>query len=155
MTLKVHLALYQQLCLWGIFYALWDNTYFGKHHSWPQYCSWPCPSLYDHSEPSSAGYFQQDVSLNSNNHININDFTSAQTASPDTRSQSNRDFCDKVERNRKSQQTCRNWLMLFCQYRPKCKMLSVPCWTYAKRNQGCSEDKWVYVIYHPGRKQHN
>ncbi len=26
----------------------------------PEYCCWPCPSLYDYSVPSSDGYFQQD-----------------------------------------------------------------------------------------------
>ncbi len=31
-----------------------------KRHSLPEYCSWPCPSLYDYSVPSSDGYFQQD-----------------------------------------------------------------------------------------------
>ncbi len=30
-----------------------------KHHSLPEYCCWPCPSLYDYST-SSDGYFQQD-----------------------------------------------------------------------------------------------
>ncbi len=31
-----------------------------KHHSLPEYCCWPCPSLYDYSVTSSYGYFQQD-----------------------------------------------------------------------------------------------
>ncbi len=31
-----------------------------KRHSLPEYCCWPCPSLYDYSIPSSDGYFQQD-----------------------------------------------------------------------------------------------
>ncbi len=31
-----------------------------KCHSLPEYCCWPCPSLYDYSVPSSDGYFQQD-----------------------------------------------------------------------------------------------
>ncbi len=31
-----------------------------KHHSLPEYCCWPCPSLYDYSVPSSDDYFQQD-----------------------------------------------------------------------------------------------
>ncbi len=31
-----------------------------KHHSLPEYCCWPCPSLYDYSVPISDGYFQQD-----------------------------------------------------------------------------------------------
>ncbi len=30
-----------------------------KRHSLPEYCCWPCPSLYDYST-SSDGYFQQD-----------------------------------------------------------------------------------------------
>ncbi len=29
-----------------------------KHHSLPEYCWWPCPSLYDYSVSSSDGYFQ-------------------------------------------------------------------------------------------------
>ncbi len=31
-----------------------------KRHSLPEYCCWPCPSLYDYSVPSSDDYFQQD-----------------------------------------------------------------------------------------------
>ncbi len=31
-----------------------------KRHSLPEYCCWPCPSLYYYSVPSSDGYFQQD-----------------------------------------------------------------------------------------------
>ncbi len=31
-----------------------------KRQSLPEYCCWPCPSLYDYSIPSSDGYFQQD-----------------------------------------------------------------------------------------------
>ncbi len=31
-----------------------------KRHSLPEYCCWPCPSLYNYSYPSSDGYFQQD-----------------------------------------------------------------------------------------------
>ncbi len=31
-----------------------------KRHSLPEYCCWPCPSLYDYSVPSSDGYFQKD-----------------------------------------------------------------------------------------------
>ncbi len=31
-----------------------------KHHSLPEYCCWPCPSLYDYSVPIFYGYFQQD-----------------------------------------------------------------------------------------------
>ncbi len=31
-----------------------------KRHNLPEYCCWPCPSLYDYSVPSSDGYFQQD-----------------------------------------------------------------------------------------------
>ncbi len=31
-----------------------------KCHSLPEYCCWPCPSLYDYSVPSSDGYFQLD-----------------------------------------------------------------------------------------------
>ena len=30
------------------------------HHSLSEYCCWPCPSLFDHSRPSSDDYFQQD-----------------------------------------------------------------------------------------------
>ncbi len=47
--------------VWGIFF--WHT--FGslvpieQHHSLPEYCCWPCPSLYDYSVPSSDGYFQQ------------------------------------------------------------------------------------------------
>ncbi len=31
-----------------------------KRHRLSEYCSWPCPSLYDYSVPSSDVYFQQD-----------------------------------------------------------------------------------------------
>ncbi len=31
-----------------------------KHHSLPEYCCWPCPSLYDYSVPIFWCYFQQD-----------------------------------------------------------------------------------------------
>ncbi len=31
-----------------------------KLHRLPEYCCWPCPSLYDYSVPSSDDYFQQD-----------------------------------------------------------------------------------------------
>ncbi len=31
-----------------------------KHHSLPEYCCWPCPSLYYYSEPIFWCYFQQD-----------------------------------------------------------------------------------------------
>lgn len=31
-----------------------------KHHSTPECCCWPCPSLGDHSLQSSSGFFQQD-----------------------------------------------------------------------------------------------
>ncbi len=31
-----------------------------KHHSLPEYCCWPCPSLYDYSVTIFWCYFQQD-----------------------------------------------------------------------------------------------
>ncbi len=42
------------------FGSLSTNWTLFKHHSLPEYCCWPCPSLYDYSVPSSDGYFQQD-----------------------------------------------------------------------------------------------
>ncbi len=56
-------------CLYGSGWCWWCNgvrdiflAHFGslstnsasfKHHSLPEYCCWPCPSLYDYSVPSS------------------------------------------------------------------------------------------------------
>ncbi len=34
-----------------------------KRHSLPEYCCWPCPSLYDYSVPIFWCYFQQDKAL--------------------------------------------------------------------------------------------
>ncbi len=42
------------------FGSLSNNWTLFKHHSLPEYCCWPCPSLYDYSVPSSDDYFQQD-----------------------------------------------------------------------------------------------
>ncbi len=44
--------------VWGVFYwhtlgTLSTNWASFKHHSLPEYCCWPCPSLYDYSVPSS------------------------------------------------------------------------------------------------------
>ncbi len=51
--------------VWGIF--SWHtlgpfstNWASFKHHSLPEYCCWPCPSLYDYSVPIFWCYFQQD-----------------------------------------------------------------------------------------------
>ncbi len=51
--------------VWEIFSSahfgpLSTNWALFKRHSLPEYCYWPCPSLYDYSVPSSDGYFQQD-----------------------------------------------------------------------------------------------
>ncbi len=35
------------------FVSLSTNWALFKHHSLPEYCCWPCPSLYDYSVPSS------------------------------------------------------------------------------------------------------
>jgi len=63
-------------CINGLGWCWWCNgvsdiflSHFGplstnwalfKLHSLPEYCCWPCPSIYDHSVPSSDEYFQQD-----------------------------------------------------------------------------------------------
>ncbi len=51
------------LCVGDIFLAhfgpLSTNWASFKHHSLPEYC-WPCPPLYDYSEPIFWCYFQQD-----------------------------------------------------------------------------------------------
>ncbi len=50
--------------VWGVFLAhfgsLSTNWASFKRHSLPEYCCWPCPSLYDYMYPSSDGYFEQD-----------------------------------------------------------------------------------------------
>jgi len=51
-------------CVGDIFLAhfghLSTNWASFKHHSLPEYCCWPCPSLYDYSIPIFWCYFQQD-----------------------------------------------------------------------------------------------
>ncbi len=66
----IHPALYQWLRLMevvvcngvgDIFLAHFGTNWASfKRQSLPEYCFWPCPSLYDYSVPSSDGYFQQD-----------------------------------------------------------------------------------------------
>ncbi len=45
------------LAHFGPFSTNWASF---KHHSLPEYCCWPCPSLYDYSVPIFWCYFQQD-----------------------------------------------------------------------------------------------
>jgi len=45
------------LAHFGVFSTNWASF---KHHSLPEYCCWPCPSLYDYSVPIFWCYFQQD-----------------------------------------------------------------------------------------------
>ncbi len=42
------------------FGPLITNWGIATHHSLPEYCCWPCPSLYDYSVPIFWCYFQQD-----------------------------------------------------------------------------------------------
>ncbi len=51
--------------VWGIFFLahfgpLSTNWALFKPHSLPEYCCWPCPSLYDYSVTIFWCYFQQD-----------------------------------------------------------------------------------------------
>lgn len=65
------------------------------------------------------------------------------------------DFCDKLKKNINSQQTCSNWLMLFCQYTQeifeRCLVGLVPRRTLAvlKNKRNISK----HVIYHLGRRK--
>ncbi len=67
-----------------------------KHHSLPEYCCWPCPSLYDYSVPIFWCYFQQhNAPSQSSNHPRLVSWTYqcfhfTQMASTVTRSQSSR-----------------------------------------------------------------
>ncbi len=45
------------LAHFGILSTNWASF---KRHSLPEYCCWPCPSLYDYSVPIFWCYFQQD-----------------------------------------------------------------------------------------------
>ncbi len=67
------------------FWSLSTNWILCKHHSLPEYCCWPYPSLYDYSAPMSQ----------SSNHLRLVSWTwqcvhFTQMASTVTRSQSNR-----------------------------------------------------------------
>ncbi len=49
--------------VWGIlsWHTLLSTNWASfKHHRLPEYCCWPCPSLYDYSVPIFWCYFQQD-----------------------------------------------------------------------------------------------
>ncbi len=49
------------LMVWGIFsWHILGSLVPIKRHSLPEYCCWPCPSLYDYSVPIFWCYFQQD-----------------------------------------------------------------------------------------------
>ncbi len=117
--------------VWGIFSwqfgPLSTNWASFKHHRLPEYCFWPCPSLYDTVYPSSDDYFQQDnAPSQSSNHLRLVSWTwkwvnFTQMASTVTRSQSNRAplGCGGT---RFASWTCSRQIcsvMLSCQYGPK------------------------------------
>ncbi len=77
------------LAHFGPFSTNWASF---EHHSLPEYCCWPCPSLYDHSVPSSDATSSMSQS---SNHLRLVSWTwqwvhFTQMASTVTRSQSNR-----------------------------------------------------------------
>ncbi len=101
-----------------------------KRHSLPEYCCWPCPSLYDYSVPIFWWYFQQDnapchkaqiISDWFLEHDNWVHFT--QMASTVTRSQSKSTFGmwwnGRFASWMCSRQICSNCVMLSYQYGPK------------------------------------
>ncbi len=93
--------------VWGIFswYTFLSNNWgLFKHHNLPEYCCWPCPSLYDYSvlffwcTSSRIMHMSQ-----SSNHLRLVSWTwqwvhFTQMASTVTRSQSIEQLWDVVER---------------------------------------------------------
>ncbi len=98
-----------------------------KHHSLPEYCCWPCSSLYDYIVPIFWCYFQQDnASCHKAQIIRLVSWTwqwvhFTQMASTVTRSQSNRAplGCGGTGDLHHGCAACSNCVMLSCQYGPK------------------------------------
>ena len=122
----------------GISGALSTSWASFKRHSLPEYCFWPCPSLYDHSVLSSDGYFQQDnashhkVQIMSNWFLeHDNEFSVLQwpPQSPDLNPTER--LWDVVEwgMHIMDVQICSNCMMLSCR-----GMFPAPCWIYAMKN---------------------
>ncbi len=138
--------------VWDIFLAhfgpLSTNWALFKRHSLPEYCCWPCPSLYDYSVPIFWCYFQQDNAPchQSSNHLRLVSWTwqwvhFTQTASTVTRSQSNRaplgcgvkreiHIMDVQPTN--LQQLCDAIMSIWTKISEEC--LQTPCWIYATKN---------------------
>ncbi len=117
-----------------------------KRHSLPEYCCWPCPSLYDYSVPIFWCYFQQNnAPSQSSNHLRLVSWTwqwvhFTQTASTVTRSQSNRASLG-CGGTRDSHHGCADdksaatvWYYHVNMDQNLWGMFPTPCWIYATKN---------------------
>ncbi len=115
-------------------------------HSLPEYCCWPCPSLYDYSVPIFWCYFQQNnAPSQSSNHLRLVSWTwqwvhFTQMASTVTRSQSNRAALG-CGGTRDSHHGCADdksaetvWCYHVNMDQNLWEMFPTPCWIHATKN---------------------
>ncbi len=122
-----------------------QNT-ISERHNLPEYCCWPCPSLYDYSVPSSDGYFQQDNALSqSSNNLRLDSWTwqwvhFTQMGSTVTRSQSNRAplGCGGMGYSHHGCAADKSAATAWCYHvnmdQHLWGMFPTPCWIYATKN---------------------
>ncbi len=136
--------------LLGTLWALSTSWASFKRHSLPEYCFWPCPSVYDYSVPSSDA-----TSSRIMHHVTKLRLVSwtwqwvhfTQMASTVTRSQSNRAplGCGGTGDSHHGCAADKSTETVWCYHvnmdQNLWGMFPKPCWIYATKNYSSSEDK--------------